>query len=280
MIHAMTTAATRMRDITVGAVVALALAPAAMAAERAEIRAFLEVTGFDVALASIGNGVEDAPAMLGMTGEEFGPGWVSAVDDLYKDEVLQDMAVDMLEPTLSEEMLDHAEAFYGSALGERLVAVENAAHVSDGGEAEAERAEAALAEAGEERRALLEGMGDAIDPEGISVRAVEEIQIRFLLAASESGVLDTPLDERALRALMAENREEMRAEMDRAGLANAAYVYRDFENEELASYVRALETPKMTDVYELLNAVQFEITANRLEELAWRLADLRKGQGI
>ncbi len=36
----------------------------------------------------------------------------------------------------------------------------------------------------------------------------------------------------------------------------------------------------MQEVYELLNAVQYEITANRFEELARRLADLTPAQDI
>ncbi|QYX55480.1 DUF2059 domain-containing protein [Roseovarius sp. SCSIO 43702] len=270
----------RIAGVVAALLLALVLVPAARAADRAEIRDFLKVTGFDVALATIGDGVDSAPVMLGMTDEDFGPGWKDAVADLYSEEKLHEIALDLLETTLTKEMLDHAEAFYGSALGERLVEVENAAHRSDDDEAEEAQGARLLDEADPERREILERMGDAIDPEGISVRAIEEIQVRFLMAASEAGVLDGPLDEQALRALMAENRDEMRAEMDRAGLVGAAYTYRDFDNEELAAYVRALETPKMRQVYELLNAVQFEITANRLESLAWRLADLKKGQEI
>jgi len=276
----MNVARRRAAHLLAALVAAMLIVPAARAADRADIHDFLEVTGFDVALASIGDGVEDAPLMLGMSNEDFGPGWTAAVSDLYTDEVLQDLAVDMLEPTLSDDMLDHAKAFYGSALGERLVEVENAAHVAEDTEAEKVMGQRLLAEAGSERREILERMSDAIDPESISVLAIEEIQVRFLMAASRSGVVETPLDERALRALMAAERESLRKEMARAGLVGAAYTYRDFDNDDLAAYVRALETPRMQRVYELLNAVQFEITANRLEQLAWRLADLKKGQDI
>ena len=36
----------------------------------------------------------------------------------------------------------------------------------------------------------------------------------------------------------------------------------------------------MQRVYELLNAVQYEITANRFEALAYRMSDVEPGQDI
>jgi len=42
----------------------------------------------------------------------------------------------------------------------------------------------------------------------------------------------------------------------------------------------ALEHPDMKLVYELLNAVQYEIMANRFEVLATRMADLHPPQDI
>jgi hypothetical protein len=44
--------------------------------------------------------------------------------------------------------------------------------------------------------------------------------------------------------------------------------------------VEALEQPLMQDVYKLLNAVQYEITANRFEELAFRLSDSEPAHDI
>jgi hypothetical protein len=41
-----------------------------------------------------------------------------------------------------------------------------------------------------------------------------------------------------------------------------------------------LEHPLMQQVYALLNAVQYEITANRFEALAYRLQDLQPAQDL
>jgi hypothetical protein len=63
-------------------------------------------------------------------------------------------------------------------------------------------------------------------------------------------------------------------------MASSAYAYQDFSDEEVRSYVRALETPLMQEVYELLNAVQYEITANRFEALAYQMKGLGQGEDI
>ncbi|MCR9115030.1 MAG: hypothetical protein NXH84_17250, partial [Rhodobacteraceae bacterium] len=115
---------------------------------------------------------------------------------------------------------------------------------------------------------------------GTAVRAVQEIQVRFLMAASNAGVLDAVLDEGALRALLKEGEDELRLSLQRSALANAAYTYQDFSLAELEAYLAALEDPRMQKVYELMNAVQYEIMANRFEALALRMADMHPGQEL
>ncbi len=63
----------------------------------------------------------------------------------------------------------------------------------------------------------------------------------------------------------------MRQAMLASSIATSAYTYQDFTNDELEDYVTALQTPQMQQVYTLLNAIQFEITASRYERLAYRL---------
>jgi hypothetical protein len=88
------------------------------------------------------------------------------------------------------------------------------------------------------------------------------------------------VDEEGLRAAQAEAAEETKKSMRLSGLASSAATYRDFSNEELVAYAEALEAPLMQEVYELMNAVQYEIMAARFEEVAERLAELNPGQEL
>jgi hypothetical protein len=137
-----------------------------------------------------------------------------------------------------------------------------------------------LVKSGSERLVLFQRMGRAIDAADTGVRAVQQIQFRFLMAATAAGVIDLELDADELRALLDSQADAMRLELQASGLASSAYTYQNFTDEELEKYVTALEQEKMQEVYELLNAVQYEITANRFEELARRLADLTPAQDI
>lgn len=247
------------------------------------LNAFLSVTGFDTALDSIALSAADAPLMLGRDASEFGTDWTRTVEDVFDTEVMRGMALGILDRALSDDLMNHAVEFYASDLGQRLVAVENAAHMADDGETSREegaRIVADLVREGAPRLELLQRMGPAIDPTDNSVRAVEEIQIRFLLSASAAGVVPMELDEASLRIVMEEQRDTLRLAMREAGMAHAAYVYRGFDDAELEEYVAALEHPDMQRVYELMNAIQYEIMANRFEVLALRMADLHPGQEL
>lgn len=247
------------------------------------LQAFLQVTGFDAALDSIALSAGDAPLMLGRTPTDFGADWTRTVSEVFDPVVMRGMAKDILGKALTDDLMTHAVEFYASNLGQRLVAVENAAHLSDDGETpqrEGERIIADMLREGAPRLEILQRMGPAIDPKDNAVRAVEEIQIRFLLSASAAGVVPMELDEATLRTLMEDQRGDLRQAMQEAGLAQAAYVYRDFSDDDLRAYVEALEHPDMQRVYELMNAIQFEIMANRFEILAGRMADLHPGEEL
>lgn len=247
------------------------------------LTAFLVVTGFDAALDSIALSAADAPMMLGRSASDFGADWSRLVAEIFDPAVMRDMAKSILGRALSDDLMAHAVDFYASDLGQRLVAVENASHLSEDSETprrEGERIISDLLREGAPRLAILQRMGPAIDPNDNAVRAVEEIQIRFLLSAAAAGVIEMPLDEAGLRLLVEEQRPGLRQTMREAGLAQAAYVYREFSDAELETYVVALEHPQMQQVYELMNGIQYEIMANRFEILAARMAVLHPGEEL
>lgn len=263
--------------------VALLAAMQVRAADRDRLEAFLEVTGFGVALDSIALAAGDAPAMLGMQTGDFGSDWSRVSQQVFDTEQMQEMALDILSETLSDEHLSHAAEFYASPLGQRLVEAENASHMVEDDEAKQQEGRALVAEAveqGNERVETLQNLNEAVDSDGNSVRAVQEIQVRFLMAASNAGILEQDLDEGALRAAMKAGEDEMRQAMRASALAGAAYTYQNFSNDELQAYLEALEHPDMQTVYQLMNAVQYEIMANRFEVLAARMAEMHPGQEL
>jgi hypothetical protein len=264
------------------AVWSLFAASIAMAADRDRVAAFLTVTGFDVALESIKLSAEDAPRMLGLEAADFGVSWSLMSQDVFNVQEMQATALNILEQTLDNEALAHAAAFYASDLGQRLVEVENASHLRDRNEKRDEggRLLAEMQDSDDPRLAILTRMMDAIGSEDQSLRAANELEVRFLMAAQAAGVITLRVDEKGLRAAQAERADEMKKSMRLAGLAGAAATYKDFSNQEMTEYAKALEHPQMQEVYELMTAVQYEIMADRFEEVASRLAELNPGQEL
>lgn len=261
----------------------VSLAGPAPAADRDRIRAFLEVTGFDVALDSIAFSAEAAPRMLGLDPGVFGENWTRLSQEVFDTEQMRELGLDILEPTLSEAALSHAVDFYATDLGRRLVVAENRAHrVEDDIVKQTAGAKilSGLRDTDPDRIAALERMNRAIDAADTSLRAMQEIQFRFLMAASAAGVVDLRVDAEGLRALLKENEEDLRFAIRASSLAAAAYTYQEFSDADIIAYAEALEQPRMKEVYELLNAVQYEIMANRFEVLAVRMAELKPGQDI
>jgi hypothetical protein len=254
----------------------------AQAADRDNVAAFLSITGFDVAIDSIALSATSAPDLLGMNQGDFGAQWTAVAEDVFDTELMQNRALDILEATLDDNLLAHAASFYASDLGQRLVQVENDSHMADDDEKN-RVGDAMLAdlEAQDDQRIdLFRRMSVAIDPNDIGPQAMTEIQVRFILAASYAGVIDLRTDEDGLRALLNENAEEMAEAIETSSLANAAYTYRDFSLEELVAYTEALEHPDMMTVYELMNAVHFEVMSNRFEALALRMGDIQPVQDL
>ena len=264
--------------------VTLALVPrVALAADRAKLEAFLEVTGFDVALESIRLSAESAPDMLGMQAEDFGSEWTRLTTEVFDTEIMHDLALDILEKTLSDELLSHAAQFYATDLGKRLVIAENASHMKEEDELKSESGAAiisGLAQLNSKRLTYLERMNAASDSAGVAVRAIQEIQVRFLMAAAGAGVIELQLEEEDLRELLGNDKEVLEASIAEGAMTGAAYTYQSFSDDEVLAYVEALEHPMMREVYDLMNAVQYEIMANRFEALAVRMQDLQPSQEL
>jgi len=270
----------RVRSVCVLLFVALWVTHSVAAADRQQLKTFLEVTGFDVALDSIALNAVDAPAMLGMSANDFTSNWKRATEDVFAQEKLHSLAYEILDQTLSDTLLTHAVDFYGSDLGQRLVVAENISHMMEDNDAKQEKGAALIADASDARIAELTRLAEAVDSAGSAIAAVQEVQVRFLMAASHAGVLDDELDEGMLRALLKQSETELRATLKLSNLNNGAYSYREFSDEDISDYADALEHPLMQQVYQLMNAILFEVTAQRFEELAVRMADLQSGESL
>ena len=193
------------------------------------------------------------------------------------------MALDILQRTLTEQLLTHAADFYASDLGQRLVVSENSSHMieEDGlkSESGAQIIEG-LNRIGSERVAILERLNRASGSEESSLKSIQEVQIRFLMAAAGAGVIELQMDEPDLREAMQSQEEELRANLRQSALEGAAYTYQAFSDEEMVAYAEALEHPDMQQVYSLMNAVQYEIMANRFEAVAERLRQMQPSQDL
>jgi Uncharacterized protein conserved in bacteria (DUF2059) len=259
------------------------LSTSAQAANRDRIEAFLETTGFDVALDGIAFASTSAPQMLGMVPDDFGADWTLSAKQVFDVQTMHRLAVEILEQTLTEAALAHAVTFYSSDLGQRLVEAENASHkMEDDSEKQMQGQEivADLVKNDAPRVEILNRMNRAIDSGDSALRALQEIQIRFLLAANSAGVIELDLDGDGLRQAIKQNESATRTALRMSALAGAAYTYQTFSDADILAYAEELEHPLMREVYELLNAVQYEIMANRFEALARKMKDLGTGQDI
>ncbi|AEI93881.1 DUF2059 domain-containing protein [Roseobacter litoralis] len=247
------------------------------------LEAFLSATGFDVALESMKLTASSAPAMIGVEAENFGLQWTALVADIFDAQKMHDMAIDILSQTLEDDLMIHAVDFYTSDLGARLLVVENASHMKDDDELKAESGQAIVAglvQIGSPRLEELKRLNDAVGSEDASIHAIQEVQVRFLMAAAAAGVIELRMDETDLRENLKRQEGEMRRNMKVNGLAASAYTYQSFSDDEISAYAAALEHPKMQKVYALMNAVQFEIMADRYEQMALAMSELRPTQEL
>ncbi len=261
----------------------LGLFSPAHAADPARVDAFLEVTGFDVALESIRLSADTAPQMLGIDAADFGSEWSRLVREVFKTDVMLQMGSEILSETLSDDALEHAAGFYATDLGQKLVAAENASHMTEDDAAKSEAGIAivdGLQRIGSPRIDILQRLNAASDVEDSSIRAIQEVQIRFLLAAANAGVIKLQMEEPDLREAVRAQEPEMRASIKQNALRSSAYTYQAFSDDEVLEYAQALEHPMMQEVYALMNAVQYEIMANRFEAVAQRLGGMQPSQDL
>jgi hypothetical protein len=226
---------------------------------------------------------ETAPSLLGLDADDFGYQWTLIANEVFAPDIMRELAVDILTETLSEELLDHAAGFYATDLGARLVEVENTSHMTEDDELKSESGEAivdGLVRIGSPRVDILKRMNAASDSSGTSVRAIQEVQVRFLMAAAGAGVIELQLDEPDLRELLKTNEPEMRISLQASALAGSAYTYQAFSDAEVETYTQALEHPDMKKVYDLMNAVQFEVMADRYEALALKMTNLKPSEDL
>lgn len=271
-----------------GALIGLALVIATTMSLHAQVardrvEAFLEVTGFDVALESIRLSADSAPQMLGLEAEAFGSEWQRLVGDVFDTELMHDMARDILQDALDRDSLEHAAEFYASDLGQRLVEAENRSHMIEEDGLKSESGGAilkALRGIDSPRVALLARLNEASGNEDAVVRSIHEVQVRFLMAAAAAGVIELNMDEQDMREAMRAGEPELRESLRQGALEGSAYTYQAFSDAEVEDYAIALEHPKMQKVYELMNAVQYEIMANRFEAVADRLRQMQPSQDL
>ena len=271
------------RTVLTLAVLLLLPVAAVRAADMEKLENFLEVTGFDVALESIRLSADTAPQMLGMQAEDFGSEWSRLVGEVFETDLMHKMALDILSQTLTDDLLTHAADFYATDLARRLVVAENASHLKEDDALKSESGEAiveGLVRLGAPRLEILKRLNGASDVEDNAVKAIQEVQVRFLLAAAGAGVIELRMDEPDLREALQSQETEMRTSIKANALANSAYTYQAFSDAEVSAYAEALEHPKMQKVYALMNAVQYEIMANRFEEVASRLSSMQPSQDL
>lgn len=252
------------------------------AADQADIRDFLKVTGFDVAIASIQQGAMAGPALTGEDPDVFGRQWIRLAEEVFDPDDMVDDAVEMLEAVMPDALLTHGADFYASDLGQRLVAMENQSHMTEDAEkyAGGEKIVTRLVKDESIRLDLFREMSRAIGSTENAVKSIVEIQVRYLMAAMAAGASEYEISEDDLRLMLMEQAGEMRRGIDANSLIANAFAYRDLSDEDLIDYLSALQDPKMGQVYEILNAVQYQIMADRYEMLAGRLGELRPEQEL
>ena len=257
-------------------IVAAAWATMAPAADRDTLRAFLETTGFDVAITSMQQEAASSPGLGGQEAEDFGSQYTRLAETVFDPELMLGRAIDMMQAIMPDELVTHGAAFYASDLGQKLVAVENASQNAglDSRRAEGQAILEDLLQSNPGRVDDYRAMMDAIGGIDASVRAILEVQLRYLLAAQAAGTLDLGYSEAELRELMDEQAPAVRRDVEIYSIVGAAYTYRDISDADVAAYRAALEAPEMRQVYEILNAIQYEVMAERYEALATELAKL------
>lgn len=271
-----------MRHIVVIFTLIAPLITPATAADRDKIIAFMEVTGFDVSLESLRLSAQNAPALIGVETGDFGISWTRLADKVFEPEALKQDAISILEGALDDDVLAHAAAFYASDLGQRLVIAENESHMADHDEKSAQGQElaAALMERNSPQPDYFIDMAESIDSLDHGIKAYQEVQIRFLMAAAASGLIEQRFSEDGLREAMRNDIPRIQQVVMANMIASNAYTYRDFSDDDMRAYRDALATPEMREVYALMNSIHYTLMADRFEILAAEMVKLHPSQAL
>jgi hypothetical protein len=100
------------------------------------------------------------------------------------------------------------------------------------------------------------------------------------MAAAAAGALPQGPDEAELRAILTAQIEESADETAYYSLVSNAWTYREISTPDLEAYLAALRSPAMQQVYEILNATQFQVMIERYEMLGARLSELSPQQDL
>jgi hypothetical protein len=228
---------------------------------------------------------QDAMAGPGLAGDvpgAFGVQWTALAKKVFDPDLMLNRAIDMMQAVMPDDLVTHGQAFYETDLGQRIVAAENESHLTpdEKRHAEGEKIVADLTKSDPARLDDYRAMQAAIGGVDASVKAVLEIQYRYLTAANEAGVINLAFSGKELRKALEKQVPEVSKNILRYSLLGSAYAYRDFSDDEVHKYRAALEDPKMKQVYEVLNGIQYEIMAERYETLASKLKGLSPQQDI
>lgn len=264
----------------ISTLVALALLPLASHAQGVpsdKIRAFMKVTGYDVVIQSLQQSAMAGPGLVGSAPEDFGKQYSALAEEVFALPLLEERAVEILSAVMPEDLIDYGAAFYASELGQRLVEVENASHLSDDDQRmeEGQKLVETMAREQPVRLDLVKRMASAVGSEEVSLTALVEMQVRFILAAAAAGAIPMDIDEQELRATTRMMVDDLRMQIQAMNVIGNAWTYRDLTNDDIQSYVEVLEGEKMQAIYEILNAVQFQIMIERYEILGQRMGELR-----
>jgi hypothetical protein len=257
-------------------------ATAVNALDRDKLAAFVEVTGFDVMVESLQQGAMAGPAIVGGAEETFGRQYTVLAEKVFDKAVMRERAMQIMSGVMTDELVDFGAEFYASDVGQRLVQVENASHGAkdDLKYTEGQVLLDSMVANVSPRIDLFQRMSAAIGSTETSLKAIAEIQVRFLLAAMAAGVMENPMPEQDLRLAIQEQIAGMGPQIEQLGLLGNIYTYRDISDTDLEAYVKALETPEMAQIYEVLNAVQYQIMIERYQELGTQLGELQPEQEL
>lgn len=246
------------------------------AADRDKVAAFASVTGYDVVIKSLQRSAAASAAMAGNDTARFAQQYAVLAREVFDPELLHNRALDLLSQLLSDELLHAGADFYATELGQRLVEVENHAHETDyaSRQAEGARLVADLSRSNPARIEALGAMNDTVGNDDLTIAGLVEMQTRFILAAQMAGSQKLDLSEPELRQQLQQLAKSGLPEMRRSGVVSAAWTYRDISDSDLMDYLAALQTPEMTELYLVLNKVQFQVMVEFYEKLGARLGEI------